>query len=321
MQRYTPADNAAGRHAGPLVETCHFPNNEGGLTGLQAGAKDFAIICDPSRDVSAEWGVSQSPSVPLLSRPENGADLNTELLFGEPVKVLERKGLGPSAWTRVKMLSNGEEGWIDVPLVTMSTEQFARHQQRPSGLISDLVAIVQDHSSTKVVPLGATIPLSESEPAGSQRFSIGDQTFSLQGGIYVPEAYHASRRLLVRTALSFMGANYRWGGRTIASGLDCSGLILTSARFVGIELPHSANRISGIVEPVASLALAKSGDLLFFAKVGAERISHVGVLLKYKNGGRSLLHASGEVRISPLDETGRYDGKNDIELRKIGRIV
>ncbi|MBX7143951.1 MAG: C40 family peptidase [Oligoflexia bacterium] len=317
----TPADNHAASTAEPVVSRCAFPPDETDATLPDPSVQQFNVMSDLAHDVASEWGVVAVPSMPILTRPENGADLNTEGLYGEPVRILERKGQGPAGWVKVQLLSNNEQGWIDVPLIAMGAEAFAAFQSKRQALVSDLVAIVQDKSSTKLIPLGATVPIENTADSDSQSFKIGERMFSLQGGVFLPCPEQATRQTLVRTALSFVGSGYRWGGRTNISGVDCSGFILTSARFVGVQLPHSANRIAGLTQEVSDLSSAKAGDLLFYAKSGAERISHVGILLKYKDGRLEMLHASGVVRISTLDEAGRYDGNNDIELRKIGRII
>ena len=105
-----------------------------------------------------------------------------------------------------------------------------------------------------------------------------------------------TREAVVRTAQSYLGTQYRWGGKTHA-GVDCSGLAFMSYRMSGLTLYRDAvMEKSGILHEI-DYAQAQPGDLLFFK-------GHVAV---YAGGGR-FIHASasaGKVvygSIEPDDE-------------------
>jgi len=89
----------------------------------------------------------------------------------------------------------------------------------------------------------------------------------------------------VRTAVSMIGAPYRYGGAS-PSGFDCSGLVVYSyARAGRPGLPHSAAELERITRPV-SLSELEPGDLLFF-QLSRKKTSHVGIYV----GERSFVHA------------------------------
>jgi len=127
--------------------------------------------------------------------------------------------------------------------------------------------------------------------------------------IVAPEEY-ASARLaekgegflreeLVRTAQSFLGVPYLWGGTSADEGFDCSGLTMTVYQLNGFDLPRSSRDQFAAGSPVKEADLAK-GDLLFFADGG--NISHVGI---YTGSGR-FIHSPGRgktIRIDSLDQT------------------
>jgi hypothetical protein len=71
-----------------------------------------------------------------------------------------------------------------------------------------------------------------------------------------------------------------WGGTT-PKGFDCSGLVQYVFRQVGVELPRVSRDQASAGSPVASLADAKPGDLVFF---GAP-VDHVGI---YVGDGKML---------------------------------
>lgn len=85
----------------------------------------------------------------------------------------------------------------------------------------------------------------------------------------------------------FMGAPYVWGGASPA-GTDCSGLIRTVfRRAVGLDLPHSTQKLYEYGYPVTKEEL-RLGDLVFFREPHSSKISHVGI---YLDQGK-FVHAS-----------------------------
>lgn len=105
---------------------------------------------------------------------------------------------------------------------------------------------------------------------------------------------------LVRTALSFIGVPYRWGGTDNSEGFDCSGLTMVSYRLNGLDLPRSSMQQFDAGEPLEASQL-QPGDLVFFATRGGDRVSHVGMYI----GEGQFVHAprSGQkVRTAYLTE-------------------
>jgi len=96
-------------------------------------------------------------------------------------------------------------------------------------------------------------------------------------------------------ALGLIGVNYRFGGTTPESGLDCSGLIQYVFQHVtGVTLPRTSREMSRLGEKV-SMADLNAGDLVFF-NTRKFAFSHVGLYL----GGDRFIHAprkGGEVEI------------------------
>src|SRR5690554_739305 len=69
--------------------------------------------------------------------------------------------------------------------------------------------------------------------------------------------------LVVKTAKSFHGTPYRYGGTT-RSGMDCSALVFYSFKSVGITMPRTTAAQSKIGKKVSVNNLEK-GDVVFFA--------------------------------------------------------
>jgi cell wall-associated NlpC family hydrolase len=109
------------------------------------------------------------------------------------------------------------------------------------------------------------------------------------------EAY--LREELVRSARSFLGVPYLWGGASAETGFDCSGLTMTVYQLNGLDLPRTSRQQFGSGTPVDRSALEK-GDLIFFAAAG-DKVSHVGIYA----GSGLFIHAPGrgkKIRTDPL---------------------
>ena len=102
---------------------------------------------------------------------------------------------------------------------------------------------------------------------------------------------------LKKTAYSFIGTKYRFGGTT-RKGLDCSSFVQHVFRELDVTLPRTAREQFHVGNAVAPGDLQR-GDLLFF-QTYARFPSHVGIYL----GNNKMIHASSRDRrvvISSVD--------------------
>ena len=115
---------------------------------------------------------------------------------------------------------------------------------------------------------------------------------------------NSKTKKLIEIANSFSGVSYKAGGAT-KKGMDCSGLVNTSFKQIGISLPRSSNEISAKGKEI-TLDDIKVGDLLFFdiARLKGE-INHVGLVTSIVNKEVFFIHSttSKGVIISSMNET------------------
>jgi hypothetical protein len=127
-----------------------------------------------------------------------------------------------------------------------------------------------------------------------------------------PDEYAAAKRQqygtlylreeIIKTARSFVGVPYLWGGASVDTGFDCSGLTMTVYQLNGLDLPRSSREQYETGIPVEQELLLK-GDLVFFATSGDDKASHVGV---YAGDGR-FIHAPGRGKTIRMDSiSGSY---------------
>jgi len=127
--------------------------------------------------------------------------------------------------------------------------------------------------------------------------------------IVSPETYPAARQQqygiaymresIAKTAGSFLGIPYKWGGTSSEQGFDCSGLTMAVYQLNGLDLPRTSREQFNTGLPVARKDLQK-GDLVFFATNGGRKVSHVGIY----TGKNRFVHAPGrgkKIQTTSLD--------------------
>jgi cell wall-associated NlpC family hydrolase len=127
--------------------------------------------------------------------------------------------------------------------------------------------------------------------------------------------YLARTGELVIRALSLIGVKYKFGGKSPAEGLDCSGLVNHIFREVaGLLLPHNSKDISKVGSKIDKTKL-EPGDLVFF-NTRKEPFSHVGIYI----GEQRFVHApsSGrKVEVADMHDRywhTRYDGARRVNF-------
>ena len=111
------------------------------------------------------------------------------------------------------------------------------------------------------------------------------------------------RYQVVNTALSYLGTQYRWGGKS-SLGIDCSGLCSVAYMLSGVIIYRDAKIMKGFPMHEIAYENMKPGDLLFFP-------GHVAMYMgndKYvhstgKNGSDGVVINS----LNPNDEDYRED--------------
>ena len=97
---------------------------------------------------------------------------------------------------------------------------------------------------------------------------------------YGSSAGTASETAVVAEAQKYLGVPYLWGGTDPAKGLDCSGFTQLVFGNFGIDLPRVSAQQATAGRPVASLADARPGDLVFFDHSSSRAgIDHVGIYI------------------------------------------
>ena len=121
----------------------------------------------------------------------------------------------------------------------------------------------------------------------------------------LPRATSASAARVLATADRYLGTRYRYGGKTPATGFDCSGFVQYVFARNGVDLPRTSRRQAtaghGLAARVDSL---KPGDLMLFSSQGV-RIDHVAIYV----GDNRMLHSSAGAGKVVYDDLTTARGK------------
>ncbi|MBP5365664.1 MAG: C40 family peptidase [Bacteroidales bacterium] len=253
--------------------------------------------------------ICQFGFIPVRHDPDERAEMETQLLFGETYEVLEEI----DRWKRIRMDYDGYEGWIDAKLdIKMFGNEVEQWRAAKKWVVPGPFAkIIRDRDrSSIIIPGGSEIYFNGTE---LNSFVINDETY------YLAPNYNPNKQpgTIEEVAMTFFNMPYLWGGRGFF-GIDCSGFTQVVNKIIGKRIPRNAYQQVMIGTDVPFVEEAKAGDLAFFDNKEG-RIVHVGICL----GRGEIIHSSGCVKIDKLDHQGIFVQSRRAyshQLRAIKRI-
>ncbi|MCP8465800.1 C40 family peptidase [Pseudomonas sp. ZM23] len=103
-----------------------------------------------------------------------------------------------------------------------------------------------------------------------------------------PRDFSPTRQRIVQRARELIGQPYRWGGESLATGFDCSGLLVYLFRSeANLTLPRTTASMIQQRELEVARSDLQPGDAVFFNRNGSGNTRHVGL---YIGNGR-FIHA------------------------------
>jgi len=228
----------------------------------------------------------------------------TEVLLGDPVFLLKKAEGGQF----LCQSSDGYVGFIDGgSLRRVDEKEFTRYQSGPQAYL------LRDYQADDLfIPMGARLKwvADESDTAivevpSAGRFAVPKTHLQVRSGEPSERVEH-----VIEIAKQLLDTKYVWSGKTI-KGVDCSGLIQSSFKAEGINLPRDSYQQSYMGALTATRwyrgGLRRGDTLYFLGRSG--RINHTAIYL----GDGQYLEASGRdvhyTSFNPEDEN--YNEKKD----------
>lgn len=230
------------------------------------------------------YGICTIAAIAIRKENSHESEMISQLLCNETYETLDEK----NEWMLIRTIYDNYEGWIpSIQHHEIDSTTLEAAEDRKKYVVGQLVGKYDGKT------LGFGTPLLKEE----------------EHAIAVPEHFNAGK--MVQYAQMLLGTPYLWGGRTVF-GIDCSGFVQLCARAAGAWLPRDASQQACRGELVYFLPEAKPGDLAFFGNENG-CITHVGIV----RDNEHIIHASGQVRIDGLDQSGIFNRERNKHTHKL----
>lgn len=275
------------------------------------------------------WGIITVSVANMRSDPGENAELGTQVLMGNIVRILKKKG----GWLYVQS-SDKYLGWADPDqMIRVSDEEMKSWNETGKVFVTSMVGFVHqqpNESSFPICDVTAGAVFKNMGPSGEWvHIGLADGRNGYVKKAMVIEQQQWGTTLvpqpenIERTGKFLMGVPYLWGG-TSPKGVDCSGFTKTVYLLNGQMLNRDANQQAEQGEPIEpgeNFEHLKKGDLLFYGRKAengkSERIVHVGIYL----GNKEYIHSSGKVQINSFDPNSplfnEYNLKRFVRARRV----
>lgn len=243
----------------------------------------------------------------IKSKLDKFSENADEVLFGMNVEILEAL---ENDWYYIRTHYN-YEGYIDGSTLLIDDNKAKEYESKKNAMVLNNFADVLDKPKASgfqiaTITRGSHIvclkEVSENNrfvkvklPDGRIGWTRKDFLCDLKTDYDIKDEKNL-RENLVMSALSYLGTQYRWGGKT-PMGIDCSGLCSMAYMLNGILIYRDANIKEGF--PIREIARneLKKGDLIFFP-------GHVAMYL----GNKRYVHSATSNNVVAINS---FDKKAD----------
>lgn len=215
-----------------------------------------------------------TPLCNLNEEPNINSSLETQLLFGEKIKIIEKNG----KWIFCESIQDNYKGWIKKNCVgDIQSQNFQ---------ISSPISYVYKEPDIKSKPLtklfyNSKINIIEKKSIWSLCDFNGKKGYIYGKHLVSINTITKSNKIWVENAKKFLNVSYLWGGKTFL-GLDCSALVQLAIQSLQIPFPRNSNdQFNSQMLKDTTINDIKKGVLVFWD-------GHVAIALDKNN----ILHAN-----------------------------
>lgn len=269
----------------------------------------------PSHALGAEmFAVVSSPGAFAYDAPTEPRENMTQDFLGDVVFLLK-----PAE--NNMFLCHTSEGYVGYisgdNLHRMTGQELAAYRAHPLATFTKPA-----ETGSITIPAGARLPLMGGITDKATVLLPGGETVQVDPSMVEIRENDPPRKALdaIAAAKGFLGTKYVWGGKTL-EGIDCSGLVQSSFRTVGVNLPRDAymqSYVGALTGTRWYRELMQPGDLLFF--IGSRGTVHHTAI--YLGDGEFIEAAGPGTQISSLDPGDpNYSEKRDQTFCFAKRVI
>lgn len=261
----------------------------------------------PSEELGEEkFAFVTAPNTLVFDSDVEPRETMTEAMIGEPIFLLKEANEG---YFLAQVGGDGYVGYIHGDVIRrVDAKAFDFWQSGPRAIFQ------QDFEAPDLgvfVPAGAVLRLKEDGGAETtvllpdgKEVPVPAETVLARPTGPNPAALEAIER-----AAQKLGSDYKWGGKS-STGVDCSGLVQSAYKTLGIHLPRDTYMQAYTGRLAATRWYREGlqpGDLLFFVS-STGKINHTAIY----TGDGQYIEASGEVQYTSFNpEDPNYDERRD----------
>ena len=288
---------------------------------------DSIIVLPDTLSDKKYTGLVTLSVINIRKQPDHAAEMVSQALLGTPLLILKNE----DGWLLIQTPDH-YIGWTESSSVVSMTIQAMSVWKQSDRVItrenSGWIYSSPGESGITGDFVAGCIFVKEGETRGFTKvmFPDGREGYIAASAVTDFNDWRSAVRCtgdnLVKTAVTFTGLPYLWGGSS-TKGVDCSGFSQAVYYLNGIILLRDASlqALHGMnIDFSQGYGLLQPGDLMFFGRKDKEkpRVSHVAVYI----GDSDYIHSSGRVMISSLDSTrSNYSRYRENSLLVVRRVI
>jgi cell wall-associated NlpC family hydrolase len=213
------------------------------------------------------------PTASLRPKPDSGSDIDTELLFGEPVIEFDRR----EGWAWVKSGLDGYVGYVEEAAVALPRSAPTHWVTAPRTFVYPEPDMKRP--AVAALSMGSRIAVTGEAETRGTKYVLTDAGAVIARHVADVDAPVSDDYVAVAARL--LQTPYLWGGRS-GFGLDCSGLVQLSMMMTGRSVLRDTDLQRGSIGEEIGRGDLRRGDLVFWK-------GHVAIM----TDGATMIHSNG----------------------------